>query len=318
MPLVDMPLEQLRTYAGRNPRPLDHAAYWDRAFAELAQVTDDPEFVSVESPAAAVWQDLWFTGVGGSRIHARVARPAGQAAPGPALLEFHGYQWMAPDFAELMKWVASGFTVFALDVRGQGGRSEDLSPVPGPTDDGHITRGLPGGPDQLLFRNIFLDTVQLARIAMADPLVDSARVSTIGASQGGALSLACAALEPRIHRAVTVFPYLCDYQRVYEMDLATRAYEDIRTYLRRYLPTHQGVEEFWRTLGYIDIQFLTERIQAQVLAGCGLMDTVCPPSSQFAAYNRLQCPNEIVIFPDFGHEGLRGFGDRAYRFLTQK
>ncbi len=40
---------------------------------------------------------------------------------------------------------------------------------------------------------------------------------------GGALTIACAALEPRIKRAAPVFPFLCDYQRVWEMDQAKDA-----------------------------------------------------------------------------------------------
>jgi hypothetical protein len=39
--LIDMPLEQLRTYTGRNPRPADFDAFWDRALAEMRAV--DPK-----------------------------------------------------------------------------------------------------------------------------------------------------------------------------------------------------------------------------------------------------------------------------------
>ena len=35
MPLLDLPLDKLKTYQGRNPRPADHDAYWARALAEL-------------------------------------------------------------------------------------------------------------------------------------------------------------------------------------------------------------------------------------------------------------------------------------------
>ena len=35
MPLVDMPLEQLLTYQGRNPRPADFDEFWDDALAEM-------------------------------------------------------------------------------------------------------------------------------------------------------------------------------------------------------------------------------------------------------------------------------------------
>ena len=65
---------------------------------------------------------------------------------------------------------------------------------------GHIVRGLDDSPDKLLYRQIFLDTAQLARIVMAMPGVDAERVGATGASQGGGLTLACAALA-RIRRA---------------------------------------------------------------------------------------------------------------------
>ena len=51
--------------------------------------------------------------------------------------------------------------------------------------------------------------------------------------------------------------------------------------------------------------------------GVGLMDTVCPPSTQFAAYNKIVAPKEMVIYPDYGHEGLPGWSDRVFQFLLE-
>ena len=50
--------------------------------------------------------------------------------------------------------------------------------------------------------------------------------------------------------------------------------------------------------------------------GVGLMDTICPPSTQYAAFNRITSPKRTVIYPDFGHEGLPGFADHTYQFMT--
>ena len=50
----------------------------------------------------------------------------------------------------------------------------------------------------------------------------------MGGSQGGGLTLACAALEPRIKRLAPVFPFLSDYRRTWEMDLAVDAYEELK------------------------------------------------------------------------------------------
>ena len=57
-----------------------------------------------------------------------------------------------------------------------------------------------------------------AGIVMERPEVDATRVGCTGGSQGGGLTLACASLEPRITRAAPVFPFLCDYQRVWETE----------------------------------------------------------------------------------------------------
>jgi cephalosporin-C deacetylase len=140
-------------------------------------------------------------------------------------------------------------------------------------------------------------------------------VGAAGGSQGGGLTLACAALEPRIKRAAPVFPFLSDYQRVWEMDLAENAYLELKDYFRRYDPQHKREAEVFRKLGYIDIQHLAPRIRAEVLLGCGLMDRVCPPSTQFAAYNKITSPKSVEIFPDFGHERLPGFADQTFQFM---
>jgi cephalosporin-C deacetylase len=230
---------------------------------------------------------------------------------------FHGYSGNSGEWSDKLNYVAQGFSVAALDCRGQGGLSEDAGGVPGNTHRGHIIRGLDGTPEHLLFRQIFLDCAQLAGIVMQMPEVDADRVGATGGSQGGALTLACAALEPRIRRAAPIYPFLCDYQRVWEMDLAAGAYEELRTYFRLFDPLHERETDVFTRLGYIDVQHLADRIEAKVLMAVGLMDTICPPSTQFAAYNRIHSPKQMVLYPDFGHEGLPGIGDRIFDFLAE-
>ena len=316
MPVFEMPLEELRTYQGRNPKPADFDAYWKRALDELAATPPNLELKPHPTPANfAETFDLWFTGAGGARVHAQYLRPRTKG-PHPALLRFHGYSMYAGDWFDKLAWVAQGFAVAALDVRGQGGLSEDSGGVRGTTLRGQIIRGLDDEPDRLLFRQIFLDTVRLAQLVKEQPDVDPARVAAAGGSQGGGLTLACAALEPRIWRAAPVFPFLSDYRRVWEMDLARDAYEELVYYFTRFDPTHEREEETWTKLGYIDVQHLADRIKAGTLMFTGLMDMICPPSTQFAAYNKIRSEKDMVLYPDFGHEDLPGHDDRLFEFLT--
>ncbi len=212
--------------------------------------------------------------------------------------------------------MADGYTVAALDCRGQGGLSEDVGGVAGTTLRGHIVRGLDGPPEQMLFRQIFLDTAQLAGIVMDMPHVDEGRVGATGSSQGGGLTLACTALEPRIQRAAPVFPFLCDYQRVWDLDLDKDAYEELRYYFRRFDPLHQREAAIFEKMGYIDVQHLCSRIRGEVLMAVGLRDEICPPSTQFAAYNKIVAEKSLAIYPDYGHEYLPGHSDAIYEFMA--
>ncbi|WP_139993411.1 acetylxylan esterase [Paenibacillus paridis] len=316
MPLVDMPLDQLKTYGGSNPRPLDFNEYWEKALKEMREL--DPQLELVESEFQVPYADcfhLYFTGAGGARIHAKYVRPKHVVKPHPAILQFHGYAHHSGDWADKLIYASLGFSIVAMDCRGQGGLSEDKGGVKGTTYKGHLIRGLDDHPDRLLFRDIYLDTAQLAGIVIALPEVDASRVGATGGSQGGGLALACGALEPRLNRIAASVPFLSDYKRVWEMDLARDAYEELRTFFRHHDPQHLREEELFTRLGYIDVQHLADRIRGEVMMGVGLLDTVCPPSTQFAAYNKIVSNKQLEIYPDYVHERLPGFEDQVIRFM---
>lgn len=318
MPLIDMPLDELKSYGGLNPRPNDFDDYWDKSIAEMKSI--DPQVELVPYPirtATAECFDLYFTGVDGARVHAKYIRPKNAIEPHPAIVVFHGYTGSSGDWFGLLGWAVQGYSVAALDCRGQGGLSEDVGGVKGNTHNGHIIRGLSDEPQKLLFRSIYLDCAQLAGIVMDMPEVDATRVGATGGSQGGGLTLACAALEPRIKRAAAVFPFLCDYRRVWEMDLAKDAYAELCAYFRMFDPLHKREDEIFTKLGYIDNQYLASRIKADILMITGMMDNICPPSTQFAAYNKIKSKKDLIIYPDFGHEWMPGANDIIIDYMAE-
>jgi len=318
MPLqFDMPLAQLQTYMGVNPRPDDFDQFWEQGLAEVRSLSPQMELrpAGFQTSFAECF-DMYFTGVANARIHSKLLRPRNGSAPHPAILFFHGYSSNSGNWYDKLGYAAQGFSVAALDCRGQSGLSEDTGGVVGSTLRGHVVRGLAGPPEKMLFRQIFLDAAQLAGLVMEMPDVDENRVGATGGSQGGGLTLACAALEPRIRRAAPVFPFLCDYKRVWELDLdVDDAYAELRDYFRWFDPLHQQEDAIFRKLGYLDVQHLCPRIRGQVLMAVGLMDKMTPPSTQFAAYNKIVAPKSMAIYPDFGHEDLPGHPDAVFQFM---
>ena len=318
MPLIDMPLDELKKYMGRSPRPDDIDEFWDRSLEEMKSIDADVSIEPAEfsSPVAECY-DMYFTGIGGSRIYAKLLTPKEPKGKSPAVVEFHGYKGNSGDWTDKLPYVAMGYTVASMDCRGQGGRSRDDSSSGASSIYGHIVRGVEDGPESLFYRTMFLDAAQLAYLVMGFEWVDETRVGCKGRSQGGALTLACASLVPEMKLAVPQFPFLCDYKRVWEMDLAERAYKEIKDYFRMFDPRHEKEDELFETLSYIDLQNIVHRIKAKVLMITGLMDDVCPPSTQFAAYNKIESEKEMIIYPDYGHETFQGQNDIAYEFLAQ-
>jgi cephalosporin-C deacetylase len=316
MPIVDMPLEKLKTYQGRNPKPADFDEFWDASLAELATIEPEVKFTPYDLPSnVAEFYEMRFKSTKGAKLYAKFIKPKNLIGKAPAVLVFHGLSTASSPWLDFVKYAAQGYVVAALDSRGQGGFSEDVGGVPGTTFSTPFMRGFDGDPSDLLCRDLFLDTAQLAKVVMGLDFVDETRVAVTGGSQGGGLAYACASLVPEIKLCAPIYPYLSDYQRVWEMDLTKNAYDGIRYYLRSYDPTHEHIEEFFTKLGYIDIQHLTPRIKAKVYMSTGLMDATCPPSTQFAAYNKVKSEKSVEIYPDFAHEMPNSNGEKVYNFI---
>ena len=71
-----------------------------------------------------------------------------------------------------------------------------------------------------------------------------------------------------------------------------------------------------QTLAYIDVKNFAHRIKGQVHMITGLDDDVCYPVTQFAIYNRLECPKEHLIMPEYAHEAMNvQVNDRVYNWI---
>ena len=317
MPALDFPLDQLKTYTGISPTPTDFDTYWDKAIADMhamgtSYTTEPAEFTA----PGVICEYLYFTGVGGARICCKFLRPAHITGKIPAIAMFHGYSGSSGGWVDKLAYAYAGYAVLAMDVRGQMGRSQDTFDTTGTTLKGHIIRGLDDDTSEdLFFRNVFLDSAQTARVLMDMDFVDENRVGAMGGSQGGALTITCAALEPRVKKLAPTYPFLSDYRRVWEMDLFQHAYDELSYYIRNRDPRHLHLDDMFMKLGYIDIANLAPRIQGETYMFITLMDAVCPPSTQFAVYNRITAPKRCEIYPNHAHEGLPGHDELVFEFF---
>lgn len=300
---VDLKPKELFEYNGISPKPDDFDDFWDTSIEGMRKIDPSLELVPCKWEFSGVdAYDMYFTGVDNARIHAKYMRPV-DTKKCPAVFMFHGYSEGSDGWAHLLSYASQGYCVAALDCRGQGGISEDRGGVIGNTIHGHIIRGLESdSPKDLLFTKIFLDVVQLVDIVEKFDEIDENKLFAKGCSQGGALTYVCASLCPQIKAASAGVPFLSDYKRVWEMDMDVRAYAELKDFFRHTDPRHEKEDETFMKLGYIDIQNMANRIKGKMLMFTGLMDNVCPPSTQFAAFNKITSEKKVLFYPDFAHE----------------
>ena len=138
-------------------------------------------------------------------------------------------------------------------------------------------------PATYYYRRVFTDAVRAIEAAKTHPRVDPARIAVTGGSQGGGISIAAAGLDASVGALLPDVPYLCDFPRA----IGT-AQRDPYLEIVRYLASHRDHKAVvLKTLSYFDGTLFAARTKAKALFSVALMDTICPPSTVYAAYNAL-------------------------------
>ncbi len=319
MPIIDMPLEKLKTYKGTNPIANDFDSFWNERMDEVRnhKLEYYIEPSEINGFTACNFYDLWFRGINGEKVYAKYIKPNLNYNL-PLILQFHGYPGASRGWFEQASFAGMGCALLAMDCPGQGGKGEDIGGYKGTTVSGHIVLGLDGDPKDMYYVRLFQNASILCEIAKKLEGIDINKIYTNGASQGAGIALACASLNPIIKKCAALYPFLSDYKRVYDMDLDLVAYEGIRYYSKWFNYMGDNDNEMFKKLGYIDVHNLVIRLKAEVLFGTGLMDNICPPSTQFAVYNNINSKKKHIIFPDYTHEEISAFDDMLIDFFLEE
>ena len=192
-------------------------------------------------------------------------------------------------------WAAAGYAHLVMDTRGQGsGWSTGVTPDPAgsaPAQPGYMTRGLTD-PAEYYYRRVYADAVRAVEFMRTVDEVDGTAIAVTGASQGGGLSLAVAALADEVSAVMPDVPFLCDFRRSTQVAMTNPYLEIVR-----YLAAHRDHEEVaFATLAYFDGAVLARRASAPALFSVALMDETCPPSTVYAAFHASAGPTEIVSY----------------------
>ena len=174
-----------------------------------------------------------------------------------------------------------------------------------------------GDPEKYYMRFLFLRVLRSLDYIKTLPEWDGHNLVVQGGSQGGAQSLVAAALDPQVSLCWSSYPAFCDLdgrraRRTPGWPVANNAFlndnPDVFAWIMQ------------RTLGYFDGAFFAARIRCETYLSTGFLDTICSPSSVFAAYNSL--PPDVVkaisTEPCGGHSAANVEGDRRIREIGMR
>lgn len=310
MPLLDMPLEQLKTYKPERNEPSDFDEFWHDTLTVTRNHPINAVFEPVDYGMNTVDTfDVTFSGYGGQRIKGWYLVPKNVQGSLPAVVEYIGYGGGRGYPTEWLIYPSAGFAFLVMDTRGQGsswrkGDTPDLPDGANPSIPGFMTQGILD-PKTYYYRRLYTDAARAVEAILTRDEVDPDRIAVTGGSQGGGLSIASAGLMPNVAVCMPDVPFLCNFSRA--LDITPDA---PYTEIVRYLTSHrEKIETVHNTLKYFDGMNFAARMKAQALFSVGLMDTICPASTVFAAYNHVTSDKDIKVYYYNNHEG--GGSDQA-------
>lgn len=156
-------------------------------------------------------------------------------------------------------------------------------------ENGYLENGL-DNRDNYYMKHVYVACVRAIDFLTSLPEWDGKNVFVQGGSQGGALSLITAGLDPRVTACVANHPALSDMAGYAEQG-RTGGYPHFHRENQMLTP------EKIQTLQYYDVVNFARRIKCPVYLTWGYNDNVCPPTTSYVVWNLITSPKESLITP---------------------
>ena len=155
-------------------------------------------------------------------------------------------------------------------------------------ENGYLTNGL-DDRDNYYMKHVYVACVRAIDYLCSLPDWDGKNVFVQGGSQGGALSLITAGLDPRVTACVANHPALSDMAGY--LDNRAGGYPHFNRL------SHMLTPEKVETMAYFDVVNFARRITCPVYLTWGYNDNVCPPTTSYIVWNLITAPKESLITP---------------------
>lgn len=295
----------------------DFREFWQNTKKELAAI--DPQYTLTEIPSKSSAKRKVYllemkslpdaTGEGITRAY--YAEPTGNGTY-PVIVHFCGYDsangegipWCmngddAPDYCELI-----------LSTRGQ--VINNRSPYKNVYGD-WFAYGF-GSENTYYYRGAYMDCVRAIDFVWSREKVQRENIFAEGTSQGGAFSIAAAALsDGRINAIAPSVPFMGDFPDYFKVaNWPGNVAEAERK------KAGMSEDEMYRMLSYFDTKNLATLITCPVYMNYSLQDNVCPPHINWAAYNNMaSTEKKYQTNPTLGHATSSTWWNDYHQFFKE-
>lgn len=277
--------------------PADFSSFWNKAKTDLAKIPLDarmtlmPERCTEKVNVYHVNLQNYLPGV---RLYGILCVPKKEGKY-PAILHVPGAG--ARPYAGDITNAEKGFITFQIGIHG----------IPVNMDVSVYNNLMSGGlagywnynlddKDRYYYKRVYLGCVRANDFLVSLPQYDGTNLGVTGGSQGGALSIVTAALDPRVKYWAAFYPALSDLTGY----LKGRAGGWPHLFDKNNAAFNQTKEKI-QTAGYYDVVNFARQLKAPGFFSMGYNDEVCPPTSMFAAYNAITSPKELFLALETGH-----------------
>lgn len=275
--------------------PADFDEFWNKAKEELGKVPVKAELVPVEVKNEKIKDkvkcfDVKVACAGSMPVSGYLAMPA-DAKPRscPALVSYHGAGVRSSNMP--LHYAVDGFIAFDVNAHGieNGKPAEFYEQLRNGGLKGYSHRDS-DKLGRIYFHDMYLRVIRALEYVKSLPEWDGRILVAVGTSQGGGQALVAAGIDPQVSCCVAYVPALCHH---------TGVLENITSGWPRFIAMKDGRavnEDVVKTVPYYDAAIFAKRIKnAACLLSTGFVDTTCPPTSVYVAYNNIPSQDKRII-----------------------
>ena len=293
--------EQIKAF---QTEPADFDAYWDANKAELAKVPMDARITLLPDSCTATVDtyQVSFRTIGpkgpiGARIYGILCEPRAPGhypailiVPGAGVRPYFGNPDLASKGAIVLEIGVHGIPVnLAKEVYDELGAGA-LNGYPFFNFDDR---------EHYYYRRIYMGCLRANDFLTSLPAWDGKNLLVMGASQGGQLTIATAALDSRVTGLAATHPAYCDVAA----ELHGRAGGWPHPFMPGPdgTPNPQATPAKIATATYYDTVNFAKRLKVPGYYTWGYNDETCPPTAAYAAYNLIAAPKTLGLTLELGH-----------------